>query len=220
MGRGTWLSTERYSEPFWWWELSCFWWDCLRFRPGHKILPPEAPEPVVPGPNNQCLGATLVETITGTGNQRTPRFPITGDSFRVNRVVAPAPNADPKNVFLGIIVNDSDGKPVTTISQSSVGTESSIVNEEPGTFFLSITSASANYAITIEDCTGAGNGGNDNGGGSGSANNQYIPDVEVTNVINIPDKKLPPTGGPPLLVIFFSVVAGAGLLTAVVRRRY
>ncbi len=59
--------------------------------------------------------------------------------------------------------------------------------------------------------------------GSGSASaqyDQYRPNVEITNIINIPDKALPDTGGPPMLGIFFSIVAGAGLLTAVVRRRY
>lgn len=59
--------------------------------------------------------------------------------------------------------------------------------------------------------------------GSGSASaqyDQYSPNVEITNIINIPDKALPDTGGPPMLGIFFSIVAGAGLLTAVVRRRY
>lgn len=53
-------------------------------------------------------------------------------------------------------------------------------------------------------------------GVEGVAGDQYGD----TNIINIPGKNLPNTGGPPLLAIFFSVVAGAGLLTAVVRRRY
>ena len=36
---------------------------------------------------------------------------------------------------------------------------------------------------------------------------------------SIPDKDLPETGGVPLLGVAFFVLAGAGLLTAVVRRR-
>ncbi|MGF1473332.1 MAG: DUF11 domain-containing protein [Rubrobacteraceae bacterium] len=64
------------------------------------------------------------------------------------------------------------------------------------------------------------NGDGDNGDGDGgSASEQYSDDVEVTNIINIPDKDLPKTGGPAPLFILFSVVAGAGLLTAVARRR-
>lgn len=48
---------------------------------------------------------------------------------------------------------------------------------------------------------------------------QYTLDIEITNIINIPEKDLPETGGPPLLAILVSTVAGAGLLTAVVKRR-
>lgn len=62
--------------------------------------------------------------------------------------------------------------------------------------------------------------GSANGNEEGNANNQYTPNVEVTNIINVPGKDLPDTGGPHLLAIFFSVVAGAGLLTALVRLRY
>lgn len=53
-----------------------------------------------------------------------------------------------------------------------------------------------------------------------NSGDQYDQGVEITNIINVPDKDLPETGGPPLLGILFSVVAGAGLLTAVIRRRY
>lgn len=68
------------------------------------------------------------------------------------------------------------------------------------------------------DPTDPGDGGEDgNDTDLGSAEDQYDDDDDI---INIPNKDLPNTGGPPLLAIFFSVVAGAGLLTALVRRRY
>ena len=60
--------------------------------------------------------------------------------------------------------------------------------------------------------------GNDNEIGGkeddGDNNNDGIVDD------SIPDGDLPDTGGPPLLAIGFSLIVGAGLLTAVVRRRF
>lgn len=111
---------------------------------------------------------------------------------------------------------------MTSFSKEGAGTESSVINEGPGSFFLDIISANANYAITVEDCVGgSGDGGGGNGNGDdGSSSDQYGGDIKITNIINIPGKDLPETGGPPVLGIFFSVLAGAGLLTAVVRRRY
>ena len=70
----------------------------------------------------------------------------------------------------------------------------------------------AEYTVTVEDCTsGVGDDGN--------SDDQYGQDVEINNIINIPEKDLPKTGGPPLLGVLFVVVAGTGLLTAVVRRK-
>lgn len=62
--------------------------------------------------------------------------------------------------------------------------------------------------------------GNDNEiGGRDDNGDDTNGDADENGVINIPDGNLPNTGGPPLLAILFSVVAGAGLLTALVRRR-
>lgn len=55
-------------------------------------------------------------------------------------------------------------------------------------------------------------------GDDSSADDQENSDAENPNVVNVPDKDLPNTGGPPLLVIGI-VLAGAGLLTAVLRRK-
>ncbi|CAN5913414.1 hypothetical protein BH23ACT11_BH23ACT11_31070 [soil metagenome] len=65
---------------------------------------------------------------------------------------------------------------------------------------------------------GDGDGDGDNGD-DGTADDQYGQDVEITNIINIPEKDLPETGGLPLLGILFAVFAGLGLLTTVLTRR-
>lgn len=155
------------------------------------------------GPDDECPGAEVVLTETGTGDQESVPFTITGDRFRVNLTSEPTGSAgeDDVIVFVDVINNDND-ELVTEISQDTAGTESSFVNAGPGEFFLDITSGNAAYTITVEDCVDE----DENGDG-------VVDD-------SVPDKDLPKTGGPPLLAILFSVVAGAGLLTAVVRRRY
>ena len=111
---------------------------------------------------------------------------------------------DEEDAFLGITVNDEDNEFVTSISQSGVGTDSSIVNEAPGAFFLDVVASSANYTITVEDCTEAGQGD--------TTNNEDTDDV-IDNTI--PRKPLPDTGGstvlmvggPALLLLYGSLVA-------------
>ncbi len=71
--------------------------------------------------------------------------------------------------------------------------------------------------VVGDDDNGAGGDQYDDNGDNGDQNDA---DDDRDNIINVPDKDLPKTGGPPLLGILFAVVAGAGLLTAVVRRRY
>lgn len=94
---------------------------------------------------------------------------------------------------------------------------------------VSISLASSTLALAQDGGTGndqnsevnarAQNADDKKDDASGSQYDQYGQDIEITNIINIPGKDLPKTGGPPLLGILFAVVAGAGLLTTVVRRR-
>jgi hypothetical protein len=46
-------------------------------------------EPVIPGPNNECPGAEVVNTTTGTGNKQSPPFGIEGDRSRITITVVP-----------------------------------------------------------------------------------------------------------------------------------
>lgn len=129
-----------------------------------------------------------------------------------------------------IFVEDENGDLVTIATQEEEGTQSTFVTDSPGEFSLNINGANATYTVTVEDCTGAGNGGNGNGNNNGgSATDQYTDQYadedqqqqQQQQVINIPNKPLPNTGGfPPLLAGGFFLVAGAGLAVSIVRRRY
>ncbi|QIN80179.1 hypothetical protein GBA65_18515 [Rubrobacter marinus] len=146
----------------------------------------------------------MLDEFTGSGNQQTETFDITGESFRVTFDVTSSTDNN-EDAFLGIIVNDENEDPITTISQSGAGSDSSIVNEAPGTFFLDVVASSADYTITVEDCTSAANGnngddGDDNGGNVSDDDNDVDDDT-------IPDKDLPDTGGAGA-----GVLGGAGLI--------
>ncbi|MGB3632585.1 MAG: hypothetical protein WA982_00940 [Rubrobacteraceae bacterium] len=105
---------------------------------------------------------------------------------------------------LGTVDANRPAVPVT-VQVRADGTQDTIKNT------ATATSGNLRDSDSVTTTLGAGNGGN--------ATDQYGQDIEITNIINIPETDLPKTGGPPLLGILFAVTAGAGLLTAVVRRR-
>jgi hypothetical protein len=78
----------------------------------------------------------------------------------------------------------------------------------------------------VQECVEGGLGDDnpddgDNGDGDNGDGDDDGDDPRADDVINVPDKNLPNTGGfPPLLVAGFLLVVGGGLITAVVRRRY
>ncbi len=149
--------------------------------------------------DQDCPAPEVVNTTTGSGDEQSPVFDTTGGSFRVTITVDPT-SLDPSLAGVTVFVRTEDDEPVTRIAKEGGGTEASIVNAGPGSFFLDILAANANYEITVEDCTG--DTGND-GGGDGDDNNDGVIDDTV------PDKPLPNTGGFPL------IVAGGALLISV-----
>jgi hypothetical protein len=156
-----------------------------------------------------CPGAEEVNTTTGNGNKQSPVFNITGTSFRLV-VESTATSEDPQFASVTIFVYP-EGETVSYVTNFSVGEgrdDSSIVNAGPGEFYLDILAANADYTVTVEDCTGTN--------GEETTQNQVTttPNQEGTRqIINIPKKPLPPTGGWPVYgTVAGFVLAGAGLL--------
>ncbi len=186
-----------------------------------------------------CPGAEVVNTTTGTGNKQTPVFPITGTSLQIT-VDIEATSSDPNNALvIAQVVPEGEEFPTTSFSAEGPGTDSSIINEGPGNFFLDLLVANANYTITVEDCTGSdspGGGGSTGAArqvnpapapaksanaqaqaGNGGASAQSSRDRQKNNVVpkTTPRRPLPPTGGPFVsssVVVTGLVVVGAGLL--------
>jgi hypothetical protein len=135
-------------------------------------------EPVIPGPSNECPGAEVVNTTTGTGNQQSPTFGIEGDSFQITITVVPTSSDPDLAGVTASIINAENNQDVTSINKEASGTESSIVNAGPGRFYLDLNTANADYAVVVEDCidsddddSGGGGGGSGNGDGSGGGGN-------------------------------------------------
>ncbi len=171
-------------------------------------------------PTGSCPGAREALTITNeTGSTLTEPFNIEGDRFRITSTVE---NTEfEQGTFFIISVEDANSVPVAVISQEKEGAKTSFVNEGPGEFSLEVDGVDANYTILVEDCVGSDENNNESGADDVVDENDdnNADDNDRDNVINVPDKDLPETGGPPLLGVALFLLAGAGLLTAVVRRR-
>src|SRR5215210_6099197 len=170
-----------------------------------------------------CAGAREVNTTTGNGNKQSPVFNISGTSFRLN-VESTATSSDPDLATVSIFVypQGETAAFVTSFDVNGGNDDSSIVNAGPGSFYLNILSANAEYTITVEDCTGTASGNTQDGetstaqaNGSQDRRSKVIPRT-------IPKKRLPPTGGVPAYAIMTgAILTGVSLLGVgfVVRQR-
>jgi hypothetical protein len=139
-------------------------------------------------------------------------FNITGTSIRLV-VESTATSQDPQAAGVTIFVYP-EGDTVSYVTNFSVEEgrdDSSIVNAGPGAFYLDILAANADYTVTVEDCTGT-NGEQTN---QNQITTQDQPEDrgQTREIINIPKKPLPPTGGWPVYgMVAGFILAGAGLL--------
>ena len=161
---------------------------------------------IAPGPDQECPGAEVVNTTTGTGDKQSPVFAIEGDSLRVTAAVT-ATSQDPEDAFVGIRVRTDNDEGVGNFTKDDEGTESSIINEGPGDFFLDILAVNADYEIVVEDCAGTSQGGDttdnddtdDSNNGGGGSDEDTDDDGVIDNTV--PRKPLPDTGGSTALIV-------------------
>jgi hypothetical protein len=160
-----------------------------------------------PGPDSECPAARVVNRTNGNGDKQSPVFNISGESFRVTTTVD---TNSPRAFAFGVIVKREGGRVVTTISRESPGTDSSIVNAGSGSFFLGIMTVYTNYAVTVEDCAGT------SGGGPPEQPPGRVDRPEDV-IRDAPFIRMPPTGGPPIVLgalalLGTAVIAGWGVL--------
>ncbi len=131
----------------------------------------------------------LVETFTGTQDQTTPQFQITGPEWRFI-LEARATTQTSGNVSVSTVFdldNPGFGSAFASVDLEFFPTDtaSSNIIDGPSTFSLEIDANGASYAVVV--CQDVGSGG---GTSTPSPTSGVIPTT-------IPQKPLPPTGGFP-----------------------
>ena len=128
----------------------------------------------------------IVETFTGTQDQTTPQFQITGPEWRFI-LEARATTQTSGNVSVSTVFdpdNSGFGSAFASVDPEFFPTDTSSSNiiDGPGTFSLEIDANGASYTVVVCQNVGSGGGSNPTSG--------VIPTT-------IPQKPLPPTGGLP-----------------------
>ena len=159
--------------------------------------------------NEDCSDPRSLATFTGSDDQITDEFRVTGDRFRISFDTTTIDDDGPDET-LDLTVRNADGEVEGTISISEAGSDSEIISAGPGRFSLEIEAGDIEYDVTVEDCVG--NERTDRDRTTGERTGRRDDNSDIT-IINIPNKPLPPTGGLPVhLMVGGSVLAGAGLL--------
>jgi hypothetical protein len=181
------------------------------------------------GPDEGCPTPQVVETFSGSNSQITAPFEITGSTFRLTLEAEPVQQGEHASIFIDSVEEDTGlTVPFGNIDVNPVEgqvTETANVLEGPGSFRLEIEANNTRYEVIVEDCTGS-NGDDEvttNQDDDEVTTNQDDDEITVDNqprreqprreIINIPDKPLPPTGGWPVYATVTAfVLVGAGLL--------
>ena len=101
-----------------------------------------------------CQNPEVVATFTGTENQITEPFEITGETFRLRFETEPV-GQDPFSPTVEADVLDENGEPIGEgflVFDGEDGSENILAG--PGTYSLEIQADEARYDITVEDCVG------------------------------------------------------------------
>ena len=157
-----------------------------------------------------CSNPEVVDTFSGTENQITPQFDITGNTFRLRYEITDL-DEDPGFDSFSIRPIGENGIGVgQSVLVFEEGSGSENILEGPGAFSLEIDSEGFEYTVTVEDCVGSEQTTLQPTTPQQSQNGQS---QNEPTIINIPNKPLPPTGGLPVYgMVAGSIIAGAGLL--------
>jgi hypothetical protein len=118
---------------------------------------------------SECPSPQLIDTVTGSGDQQSPPFTTTTNSFRLSyQTTADDPNAP----FLANVENADPNQdpigPAGNISRTGSANGETFANVPPGRYALQIfTTGGTQYTVKIEEC-GEGGQANPNEGTSGA----------------------------------------------------
>jgi hypothetical protein len=172
-----------------------------------------------------CPNPDQIDTFTGTENQITPDFNITGNTFGVSYEITDFDEEPGSDSFLIRAIGEDGFQAGDSVLVFDEGSDSVNILEGPGDFSLEIESEGFEYTVTVEDCVGTNqDNGNQNNDQNNSTPELSIPAQNPSNqkarprrndVIRntIPRSRLPPTGGLSThVMVTGSILVGAGLL--------
>jgi hypothetical protein len=186
------------------------------------------PRPARAQTTGTCPNAQFIDTFEGTGNQQTDTFNTTTDSFRVSYNVTGSEPNFPATLIIGVVdanANDPIMGSVGNATHEGNGRGETFVNAPPGSYFLDIVFFGGNYTIAVEQCEGGNPSRNPNPGGGAAApirdpvRDQYASKTQPGDVSNPRDvisrsgvRRIPPTGGPPYLLVGTLALLGVALI--------
>ncbi len=105
----------------------------------------------ITGPINGCQSAQVVNTTTGTKDERSPIFQIAGGRSKITVVNKSEPQDRGKSE-VGALLKRANGNSVKEVSKEGRGTASTFVNTGSGNFYIQTDATNANYAVIVQVC--------------------------------------------------------------------
>lgn len=166
-----------------------------------------------PGPSEGCDDPRQIVTFEGQEVRRTEAFNVPTDVLRIRYFIEPTDGGG----FLGVRVRGNgffDFFQTEIVNEPSSGSEN-ILLDKPGSYFLEISPFDVSYRIAVDAC-----GGDAGPQPPGPQPPEPEPGPGKEEIIEIPNKPLPITGGVPLLTLLglTFVVAGFTIFRLVIRR--
>jgi hypothetical protein len=162
----------------------------------------------------------VVQRLSADGNRQTAPFDVEGDRVRITARVDPT-SQDPADAGITVYLVEADTRDnAGSANFEGGGTDSSILNVGPGSYFLDTNTANAEYEVVVEDCRGSApaDDEDDDSDADEQAPVQEKP-KEVVQVVVVRKGPLPDTGGPALTPLAAAVAALAGAAGFAATRR-
>jgi hypothetical protein len=159
------------------------------------------------GPSEDCANPTEIATFSGAEIRRTESFDVPADRLRIRYFIEPTDGGFLSISVLGDGFFDFFQTEIVDVPLS--GSEN-ILLDEPGSYFLEIRPFDVSYQIAVDACRGV------------IGPQRPDPPVGPGNeeIFNIPDRRLPNTGGPAILAPALALLISGAAIGLLLKRRW
>jgi hypothetical protein len=169
-----------------------------------------------PGRSEGCDDPSEITTFSGTDNRRTEVFAVPSDVLRVRYLTE---ETDPDTGFLILTVTviraNGDFVDSVLIFEPASGSQN-VLLPGPGNYYLEIEAGDVRYELAIDACRG------DIGPQPGPGPQPPGPPVGPGHeeIVFIPDRRLPNTGGPAILTPALALLISGAAIGLLLKRRW